>query len=260
MDFSPSPCRPRRPTCVVRRSGCLPPLRKPPEIFICSLAMRRTCSARLCGEGARGSAMKSRQASCSAHRARAGLWPRWSPRAGRGRLLYWSRTGARRAGVPGRGRIPGLEPQLLHAGGPALRHLLQLQAGRPRMSRLVPRPVELPPPIRDLLPQHRILGLQGPHPLAQLAHHRRQPGHDRMAGQHGVGGHKGKAVGRGRGGHGGHRPQCGTARSGRANPVRPSDRRKRGHLNSSRCIMELHFCYPVAISMAGRNNDGWICQ
>ena len=52
--------------------------------------------------------------------------------------------------------------------------------------------------------QLRQLGLQGIH-----GHH--QPGHDRMAGQDGVG--------KGRSGHGGHQPQCGTNRHGRANRV-----------------------------------------
>ena len=43
-----------------------------PKIFIRGLAMHRTCSALLCGEGAAGPAMNSRQASRSVQKAR--LW------------------------------------------------------------------------------------------------------------------------------------------------------------------------------------------
>ena len=53
--------------------------------------------------------------------------------------------------------------------------------------------------IRQLLVLRRHPRLQNPQPIDQLAlHGRQQPGHHRMAGQGGVGGHEGQGVGEGR--------------------------------------------------------------
>ena len=56
MDFSPSPCRPRRPTGAARQSGCLPPMRGlclAPQRHLCPRAGRlgQTASATLAVQG-----------------------------------------------------------------------------------------------------------------------------------------------------------------------------------------------------------------
>ena len=119
-------------------------VRKPPEIFICSLALRWAYSAKLLVKVTAGSAMNNRQASRSAHRVRARLCGRggvcWRGPAlvvvqdrcqegvfSRGRGLA-DGDRYRTAGGPASvaDNVASLAQQPLHAGDPAVGLLRQL--------------------------------------------------------------------------------------------------------------------------------------
>ena len=144
-----------------------------------------------------------------------------APAAIRGRRRRSPRT-ASASGPRGRRSAPPACGSAPHGpAGPRLAPLRPALAARARRRRrpvlrgrlaaVAAVPPQLPPQIGVLLPQGGQLG-------GQTVHRRHQTGHDRMAGQDGIGGHKGQLLGEGRGGH---RPSVAHTAPGMPNPTRP---------------------------------------
>ena len=174
----------------------------------CSITNRGGGSGRSCTWRTAGSPAATRGRAAPQPPHRVGQWSSWSS----------TRSTCRRVRPAWPGWPPGLRPcdrrRLRVRGGAAGP---SCEGGWPLLPLCRP---QLPLQVGHLLPQRRILGLQGPQPLDQLADQRR----DRMAGQHGVGGHEGQTVGEGRGGHGGYPTSVAQPAAGSPNPAGSSGR------------------------------------